>query len=135
MIEPNTQTPSCSILIVDDDAPLLKVYQKILSIEGHKAIGMASREEALEWLKNNSAPSLLLLDCRMPGISNEDFVGEVKKIQHERLTTRIIGFSCFSPKSQFALEMKQVLGEFIEKPNDILKFLSTINGICAEAKS
>lgn len=134
-VEDNNVETVCSILIVDDEVALLSIYKKLLEEEGYHAWTASTRDSAIAWLEQNPPPTLLLLDSRMGGMSNEDFVEKVKAIQGGVLKTRIIGFSSFSHKSSFGKEMRDVLGEFMEKPDDINDFLESINKLCLRSNA
>ena len=56
-----------SILIVEDDPQILRLLQFVLGKEGFDVTITESGEEALEAL-NESIPSLVLLDNRLPGM-------------------------------------------------------------------
>jgi len=55
------------ILLVEDDAPTLRLEQVIMEEEGYRVAVAASGESALEFLADNS-PSLVLLDIGLPGM-------------------------------------------------------------------
>jgi DNA-binding NtrC family response regulator len=132
----STKTQSlCSVLIVDDDKVMLELYRRILEEEGDfRAAPALSRSEAIEWLRHNGSPDLILLDCRMSGMSNEDFKKTVEEVTQESGTPRIIGFSSFSENSSFAKEMRSLFGEFFEKPNELQKFIDLVRKFCSEVK-
>jgi DNA-binding response OmpR family regulator len=56
-----------SILIVEDDPQIRRLLHFVLDKEGYEVIIAMSGEEALEILRD-TAPSLILLDNRLPGI-------------------------------------------------------------------
>ena len=43
--------PSELVLVVEDDAALLKLIEKCLVADGHRTAGVSSGEEALAWLR------------------------------------------------------------------------------------
>ncbi len=53
------------ILIVDDEAALLKVYAEELSAEGHEVVSARDGKEALKLLSAEK-PQLVIMDIRMP---------------------------------------------------------------------
>lgn len=54
------------LLVVDDDPLVRKVLVSTLERWGCSAVEAADGMEALEWLRANPAPSLILLDLHMP---------------------------------------------------------------------
>jgi DNA-binding response OmpR family regulator len=57
-----------TVLIVDDEAPLRRVLERLLSHEGFRVIGAGSAETAYELLASEQ-PDALLLDIRLPTMS------------------------------------------------------------------
>ena len=70
---------SCSsVLIVDDEASILKSLSGILSDEGFEILTASNGYEGLKTLEAAS-PDLVLLDIWMPGIDGIDTLKEIKK--------------------------------------------------------
>ena len=61
------------ILVVEDDAALLKLIQKRLAASGHRTMGVTDGASALAWLKQDS-PSLMLLDYGLPDMRGEQLI-------------------------------------------------------------
>ena len=59
------QSPSTTVLIVEDDPDSALVAEKLLSRDGHQAHSVFSGAEALGWLETN-LPELMLLDYELP---------------------------------------------------------------------
>jgi DNA-binding response OmpR family regulator len=57
-----------TVLIVDDEAPLRRVLERLLSHEGFRMIGAGSAETAYELLASEQ-PDALLLDIHLPTMS------------------------------------------------------------------
>lgn len=56
-----------SILVVDDDVRILRMTQMVLEAEGYRVIKASDGEAALDMFFGKEAPSLVLLDIRLPG--------------------------------------------------------------------
>ena len=56
-----------SVLVVDDDVHILRMMQRILELEGYRALVASSGETALE-VFDEETPGLVLLDIMMPGM-------------------------------------------------------------------
>ena len=56
-----------SVLVVDDDVHILRMMQRILELEGYRALVASSGETALE-VFDEETPVLVLLDIMMPGM-------------------------------------------------------------------
>ena len=58
----------CTVLLVDDEAPLRRVLERLLSHHGIHVIGAGSAETAYELL-GSEHPDAILLDIRLPTMS------------------------------------------------------------------
>ncbi len=65
------------ILVVEDDAALLKLIEIRLKASGHRTVGVTDGVSALAWLKQDS-PSLILLDYSLPDMRGEQFVERIQ---------------------------------------------------------
>src|SRR3954463_3456487 len=59
--------PEAAILVVDDDAPILRMLDRTLSAEGYAVETVADGGEALAAVER-SAPDLVVLDVGLPGV-------------------------------------------------------------------
>ncbi len=64
------------ILLIDDDASLLRTLSDFLRFEGYDVIKADSGEKGLERLKESS-PNLIILDMSMPGMGGIGFLKEI----------------------------------------------------------
>jgi len=55
-----------TVLVVDDDADLVRLISRFLTLEGFAAVPAANGREALAYLKGGGQAQAILLDLRMP---------------------------------------------------------------------
>lgn len=65
------------VLVVDDDAPMLRTHGRVLEAHGMRAILMADPSEALEEAKLR-IPAVIVLDLVMPGMSGLEYVARLR---------------------------------------------------------
>ncbi|MBC2714857.1 MAG: sigma-54-dependent Fis family transcriptional regulator [Desulfobacteraceae bacterium] len=112
-----------SILIVDDEASILKSLSGILSDEGFETITVSNGYEALKTLESES-PDLVLLDIWMPGIDGIDTLKEIKKSFPSTPVIMITGHGTI----ETAVNATKIGAfDFIEKPLSIDKVIVGIN--------
>jgi CheY-like chemotaxis protein len=71
---------SCrSILVVDDDPDVRDAIANVLCDEGYQVTSAGNGREALEQLRDQTRPSLILLDMVMPDMDGWRFRMELKK--------------------------------------------------------
>ena len=63
----------CPVLIVEDDDDLREMMAQLLSLEGFQAAAVANGREALEYLRQQVTPDLILLDMMMPVMDGWEF--------------------------------------------------------------
>ena len=82
MTEYNAQVSRECILIVDDDAVILRLMEAILSTHGYSTLSAENGRTALELSRNHSGPiDLVVTDVRMPQM---DGVTLCRYLAHER---------------------------------------------------
>ncbi len=75
---------SMSILLVDDEESILKTAEKILSGKGHEVETVSQAQQALEIYKQNANKyDLLITDLTMPGMSGEELVVALRKLDNK----------------------------------------------------
>ncbi|HZV00494.1 MAG TPA: response regulator [Planctomycetota bacterium] len=67
-----------TILIVEDEAEVRETMRDVLADEGYSVAEASNGREALDWLREHSAPCLVLLDLMMPVMSGREFLDAVK---------------------------------------------------------
>jgi len=70
---------SPSILVVDDDEDMRTMLCLVLSAEGYRASGAANGVEALERIRSDGPPALVLIDLMMPRMNGEDLIRTMTK--------------------------------------------------------
>lgn len=74
----NTDANANLVLLVDDDEFLLNMYSKKFEQEGFEVVTKTNANEALQYLRNNEAPSICLFDVIMPEIDGLDMLETVR---------------------------------------------------------
>jgi CheY-like chemotaxis protein len=67
------------VLVVDDDQAIRESLCELLEDEGHRAIGAANGREALDILRRDDRPCVILLDIMMPVMDGPTFRAEQLK--------------------------------------------------------
>jgi CheY-like chemotaxis protein/DNA-binding CsgD family transcriptional regulator len=66
-----------TVLVVDDEADLRELVRLNLSLDGHRVVGAADGDEALD-LAGQESPDLILLDIMMPRRDGWETLGAIK---------------------------------------------------------
>jgi two-component system, cell cycle response regulator DivK len=66
------------VLIVDDYADALEIYQSYLAFKGYRAITASSGAEALA-LARDERPAIIFMDIRMPNLTGTEAMHELRR--------------------------------------------------------
>jgi CheY-like chemotaxis protein len=115
-------SPSKSrILIVDDDLDIRLTLTDFLEDEGYWVKSVENGREALNWLRSNPLPRLVLLDLMMPVMDGYLFRSEQKRDPH------ISGVPVVVMTARGARETKAIDAlEVLPKPLDIERLMNAI---------
>jgi two-component system chemotaxis response regulator CheY len=120
----------CHVLIVEDDEDLREMMAQILALEGFDTATATNGREALEYLKRDDAPQLILLDLMMPVMDGWEF-------QRERSRDPVLAGVPVVVLS--ALDETRAVGaashEFLKKPLDFDRLLQLVKAYCGPAST
>ena len=118
MANPNT------ILIVDDEAPIRKVLNHLLSKRGYKVLQAVNGQEGLEKIQSE-APDVVISDIMMPKIDGKTLCEMTNGFKQERPFLTIIITSRIAPEDRVWIKDMQAT-KFIEKPFSPKKILQEV---------
>jgi CheY-like chemotaxis protein len=121
------------ILVVDDNAPLRKVWMELLHEEGYTAIGAADGLEAAE-LAHDLLPDLVLLDLHMPRASGWDFL-EYLKARPGTLSIPIVILSGYLDEAPDVTTSGLNIVRRIAKPIPLADFVQIVADALQTARS
>ena len=110
------------IYVVDDDVSVRDAVSNLLASAGHRAEVFGSTEEFLDALRPE-APSCLVLDVKLPGISGLDFQEQLEKAD---IAIPIIIITAHGDIPMTRRAMKAGAIEFLTKPFQKEEFLEAI---------
>ena len=102
-----------TVLIVEDDVDLLRIYKEILDMEGFDTHTAENGEEGIEKFKQTN-PALTIMDGEMPIMNGYEAFKQIKIINKDANVVIVTGFSEFEVKNQDAI--KAGLIKVISKP-------------------
>lgn len=103
-----------TILVVEDETPVLRLMARILRIQGYRVLEAGSGTEALQLLKNQTAPiDLLLTDVVMPDMHGVALAEQVRKTRREM---KVLYASGYRDSELRRLGMPDLEPFFLQKP-------------------
>jgi CheY-like chemotaxis protein len=115
------------ILIVEDDADLREALSDVLRDEGFAVTSAADGQEALDRLRREGRPSLILLDLTMPVMNGWQFRTE----QRRDPDLSEIPVVVLSAGERLAEQMSSLeIDDFVRKPIELGHLLQKIERYC-----
>jgi CheY-like chemotaxis protein/predicted transcriptional regulator len=116
------------VMIIDDDASVREDYAELLREEGYQVLTAANGREALDQLGAVSAPSLILLDLKMPVMDGWKFHRELAD-NPELSKVPVVLLSGSSDVFEEASRMEA--DDFLLKPVPVRELLGTVEQYCS----
>lgn len=69
------------IILIEDDFDTQILYGECLENENFEVICCDTAQEALDDIQNNGLPELLIMDLNIPGMTPEEFLIKVRRIE------------------------------------------------------
>ncbi len=122
-----------TVLLVEDNESNQEVACEILNKAGIHVLVTNNGQEALDWLKQNPLPDLILMDCQMPIL---DGFEATHKIREElNLTLPIVAMTANVMKGDEEKCYAAGMDGYIPKPVDAQKLLHEIAHFCHKTVS
>jgi response regulator RpfG family c-di-GMP phosphodiesterase len=111
------------LMIVEDDALLLKIFERFFS-KHYELMSAKSGNEALELIKQGLKPEVILSDQRMPGLSGDEFLAETMKYLPDAVRVIITAHS--DPKEIIAAINRAHTYMFLTKPIEEIELVQAV---------
>jgi DNA-binding NtrC family response regulator len=127
-----TNIKAKSILIVDDDAAMLRALSKVLTGEGAVVASASWAGEVMERLADNQGHfDLIITDLRMPILNGKSILGAVRTALPK---VPVIVMTAFGSPEVEAECLDKGAVAFLEKPLDTSQLLAAIDGVFSMRK-
>ncbi|MFO8056173.1 MAG: response regulator [bacterium] len=110
---PKEELETMTVLMVDDEANVLRSLKRILRPEPYKIVTAESGEEALEYIRKNYV-NMIISDQRMPGISGIQLLESAREISPDTIRIILTGYSDLKA-AEDAINRVQIY-RFLSKP-------------------
>lgn len=112
------------IVVVDDDAYILRVVESALRAEGFEVLGFRDPRDALAGLKNN-APDLILCDILMPFMDGRALFREVKETAKLR-DVPFVFLSGVDADDEIVETLERGADDFVSKPFNVSRLVAKV---------
>ncbi len=121
-----------TILVVDDEKNIRRTLRMVLEGEGFEVLEAGSAEEAFPII-DESAPDLVVLDVRLPGMSGVDALERIRKDRSPDALP-IVVISGHASLSEAVQAVQRGANDFLEKPLDRDRMLVSLKNALAMRK-
>jgi CheY-like chemotaxis protein len=121
-------TPHIDVLVIDDDRGIRETLGGVLLDEGYTVRLVRNGAEALEFLRSESAPSLILLDVSMPVLDGPGFRAQQLK-DGALASIPVVVLTAGGPHDDEAQGVPGAAG-FLRKPFGLSQLLDTVGAFC-----
>jgi putative two-component system response regulator len=112
------------ILVVDDEATMRRLLEKLLRLEGYDVLLASSGEQALAELFKHGADTVLL-DMRMPGMTGLEVCRQIRN-HPKTLHTPVVFITAVNDRELRRRGMEAGADDFLSKPFDEVELLARI---------
>ncbi len=119
--------PKGTILIVDDEADIVKVIQYNLEKDGYKTIPAYSGEEAIE-LSQKHIPALIILDIMLPEMDGMEVCRIIKR-DEETMDIPIIMLTAKGEEADVVSGLEIGADDYITKPFRVKELIARVKAV------
>ena len=118
-----------TILVVDDEQEIRETLTEALEYEGYTVAAAANGQEALDYLRANPAPCLVLLDLMMPVMNGYDCLRAVSSDPALRSVSVLIVSAAARDEIDAATKSSSAVG-VLAKPLTLKALLDAVEQFC-----
>lgn len=127
---PEAPQNKTTVMIIDDDASMVRLYTNVFQIEGFNVISASSGKEALEKL-NTYTPHIILLDLMMPNMSGFDFLERLRSVEKTKDIPVIVLTNLATDDTQQEIQKHNVAKFLIKSDYMPKQILEEVKGVLA----
>src|SRR5262245_20904693 len=110
-----TAPPPARVLVVDDEASVVEVFEECLSTQGYQLTMASSGEHAVRLLPT-LRPDIILTDLNLPGLSGLEVMRAAKAVDPEVCVVVVTGYASASTAID---ALRQGAYDYVTKPFDL----------------
>ena len=111
-----------TIVVVEDQPDNLKLIRALLTMKGHRVIGLSSGELLVPTLVGEpQAPELVLLDIQLPGRDGFSVLADVKKMEGDH-PWKVVALTAHAMPGDREKALAAGFDGYISKPIDVQTF-------------
>jgi len=121
-----TSAGATTVMVVEDDTPLLRLTARILGDAGYTVLTAGSAEAALPLLDTNPQVALLVSDVVLPGISG---VQLADRATQTRTSLKVLYMTGYTDAGLGVVEAMAVEGQLLKKPFTAAQLVTKVRSV------
>jgi two-component system, cell cycle response regulator DivK len=123
-----------TIVVVEDQPDNLKLFKALLTMKGHRVIGLPSGEGLVATLlAEQPAPQLVLLDIQLPGRDGYSILGDLKKLEGDH-PWKVVALTAHAMPGDREKTLAAGFDGYIAKPIDVRSFGDEVAGYLSASR-
>jgi CheY-like chemotaxis protein len=115
-----------TIVVVEDQPDSLKLITALLTMNGHRVVGLASGEELVPALRAATPPpTLVLLDIQLPGRDGFSVLADVKRLEGDQ-PWKVVALTAHAMPGDRERALAAGFDGYITKPIDVRSFAADV---------
>jgi len=115
-----------TIVVVEDQPDNLKLISALLTLKGHRVVGLHTGEQLVATLlAERPAPALVLLDIQLPGRDGFGVLADVKKIEGDH-PWKVVALTAHAMPGDRERALTAAFDGYITKPINVPTFTEEI---------
>ncbi|HYL56450.1 MAG TPA: response regulator [Gemmatimonadales bacterium] len=111
-----------TIVVVEDQPDNLKLFKALLTMKGHRVIGLPSGDGLVAaLLAEQPAPQLVLLDIQLPGRDGYSILGDLKNLEGDH-PWKVVALTAHAMPGDREKTLAAGFDGYIAKPIDVRSF-------------
>src|SRR5207245_11184902 len=120
--EPAGASVMATIVVVEDQPDNLKLITALLTMKGHRVVGLASGEPLVATrLAEQPPPALVLLDIQLPGRDGYGVLADVKRIEGDH-PWKVVALTAHAMPGDREKTLAAGFDDYLSKPIDVRTF-------------
>lgn len=122
-----TECPSHTVLIVEDDPDIRESLRDVLEEEGYVVTSATNGREGLDRISEIERPCLVLLDLLMPLMDGSEFLARLRQT-NAHATTPVVIVSAWTDEAR---RVRGATQGFLQKPVSVSSLIETVRKFCS----
>ena len=125
--------PGGRVLVVEDNEKNMKLFRDVLRAKGFATIEAVTGEEGVE-LARRHAPSLVLMDVHLPGVSGVEALARMRA-DERTASIPVVALTAQAMRGDRERFLEAGFDGYLAKPVDVFELIDAVRGFCGSGQT